>query len=294
MERRLAVHARRNPQALTGGGRRRASMIMLATALLAGASPAAAKPKRRDAKLAFDRGVAAYKKNSFVAASAALAKSFELERDGDTLFAWAQSERKLDHCDKAIDLYEKLLAFDLPPANRQAVDVKLEECRAIVAEPIPKAPPPRAEPPRAEPPRVEPPRVEPTPPPAVEPVVVVPPPVAEEPAVRRAWYKDPITLTLLGTGVVASGIGAGLLVSAGSLDSDSKAAFKGNHYDDAQRLADQAHSRGNIGLITVSAGGALVIGGVVWIALHRGSPEQRVVTGWLAPGGGGLAVAGGF
>jgi len=289
VERRLAVHARRNAQALTGGGRRRASMIMLATALLASATPAAAKPKRRDAKLAFDRGVAAYKKNSFAAAAIALAKSFELERDVDTLFAWAQAERKLDHCDKAIDLYEKLLAFDLPAANRQAVDVKLAECRVIVAEATPKAPPAPAEPPR-----VEPPRIEPTPPPAAEPVVVAPPPVVVEPTGRRAWYKDPIALTLLGTGVVASGIGAGLLVSARSLDSDSKAAFQGNHYDDAQRLADQAKSRGNIGLVTVSAGGALVIGGVVWVALHRGSPEQRVVTGWLAPGGGGLAVAGGF
>jgi tetratricopeptide (TPR) repeat protein len=263
-------------------------MIMLAAVLLAGASPAAAKPKRRDAKLAFDRGVAAYKKNSFVAASAALAKSFELERDVDTLFAWAQAERKLDHCDKAIDLYEKLLAFDLPAANRQAVDVKLEECRAIVAESTPKV-----EPAPAEPARIEPPRADPAPG-AVEPVVVAPPRAAAEPADRRAWYKDPVALALLGGGVVASGIGAGLLVSARSLDSDSKTAFQGNHYDDAQRLADQAKSRGNIGLITVSAGGALVIGGVVWIALHRGSSEQRTVTGWLAPGGGGLAVAGGF
>jgi hypothetical protein len=33
---------------------------------------------------------------------------------------------------------------------------------------------------------------------------------------------------------------------------------------------------------------------VVWIVMHRGSGEQRTVTGWLAPGGGGLAVTGAF
>ena len=286
MERRLAVHARRDPQALIGDGRRRASMLMLVATLVSVASPAAAKPKRRDAKLAFDRGVAAYKKNSFVSASAALARSFELERDVDTLFAWAQSERKLDHCDKAIELYEKLLTFDLPVANRQAVDVKLAECRSLAVEPAPKA--------DAAP--VEPPRVEPkiAPPPVVEPPAAAPPAPVVERSSRRSWYADPITLTLLGTGVVAAGVGTGLLVSARSLDNDSRAAFLANHYDDAQHLADRAKSRGTIGLVTTAAGGALVVGGIVWIALHRGGNEQRSVTGWLAPAGGGLAVTGWF
>jgi hypothetical protein len=38
----------------------------------------------------------------------------------------------------------------------------------------------------------------------------------------------------------------------------------------------------------------LVGGGVVWILLHRDSGEQRTVTGWLAPGGGSLAITGPF
>ena len=40
-------------------------------------------------------------------------------------------------------------------------------------------------------------------------------------------------------------------------------------------------------------GGALIVGGIIYIAT-RGSTEEHAVTGWLAPGGGGLAVAGGF
>src|SRR6185436_14201758 len=107
--------------------RGRAWPLALAVVLVAGAADA--KPRRRDARVAFDRGVTAYQKGNFEAASEALGKSFTLERDVDTLFAWAQSERKLEHCDKAIELYEKLLAFNLPAANREAVETKLTECR---------------------------------------------------------------------------------------------------------------------------------------------------------------------
>ena len=263
---------------------------MIAIALVCVAGEAAAKPKRRDAKAAFDRGLAAYKKGSFEAASEALGKSYDLERDVDTLFAWAQSERKLDRCDKALDLYEKLLEFDLPPANRDAVELKRTECRTVIAQQKPKAAPPPVES------KVEPPPVEPKP---------APPPVADQPASTpgpspvsdtqlsgRAWYKDPIALGLVGTGGIATGIGVGLLVSARSLDSSIKDATT---YADAKQRADDAKSRGNLGLITAGVGGALVIGGVVWIVTHRGATEQHALTGWLTPGGGGgLAVAGAF
>jgi hypothetical protein len=106
-----------------------------------------------------------------------------------------------------------------------------------------------------------------------------------------AWYRDPVAIGLVGTGVIATGVGAGLLISASSLDSDYKhAATVGQ----ARPLADKARSRGNLGLITTAAGGALVAGGIVWIVLHRDPAEQPPVTGWLAPGGGGLAVTGAF
>jgi tetratricopeptide (TPR) repeat protein len=270
--------------------RRRISLLLLGASLVSAASPAFAAPKRKNARAAFDRGIAAYKKEKFADASAALARSFDLERDVETLFAWAQSERKLDHCDKAVELYEKILAFDLPPANREAVNVKLAECRTqIDTKP--------AEPVAVEPPRVEPPRVEPTPQPA--PVVTPPPSPPAAPSVRH-WYKDPIALTLLGVGIAGAGAGTALLLSASSLDSDSKTAFAGNRYDDSQHFADQAKARGTLGLITVSAGGALIAGGLLWIALRdRGDaepaqPAQTVMTGWMGHGGGGLAVVGAF
>jgi tetratricopeptide (TPR) repeat protein len=270
MERRLAVLA----EALTGRGARRTWMAALVLASIAG--PASASPKKRDAKAAFDRGVAAYKKNNFEAASAALGKSFELEADVDTLFAWAQSERKLDHCDKAADLYDKLLTFPLPAENKTAVEQKLAECRQLLAALKPVEPAPV---------------VAPTPAPAV----VVAPPPPPEPVVtdarHRPWYKDPIALGLTGTGVVALGVGAGFLVSAKNAhDSVAHAA----NYQVAKNDSDHAKSRGTTGVIVASAGGALIVGGVVWIFTHRNSGESPPMTAWLGPTGGGLAFIGGF
>src|SRR5262249_7080555 len=185
-----------------------------------------ARPKRRDARAAFDRGGGACQKGNYEAASEALGKSFELERDVDTLFAWAQTERKLDHCDKAIGLYEQLLTFILPQANRTAVEQKLAECRAMIA-PSPATPaPPPSEPvaPVAPPP----PPATPTPRPvAAPPPAVAPPPEAPraaEVASGRSWYTDPIALSLLGAGVVAGGVGAGFLVAAESASNGSKSA----------------------------------------------------------------------
>jgi tetratricopeptide (TPR) repeat protein len=307
MERRFAVHAGGDPQALIGRNPRRRAW-MLALALVCVASSAAAAPKRRDAKAAFDRGLAAYKKGSFEAASKALGKSFALERDVDTLFAWAQSERQLERCDKAIDLYEKLLGFDLPPANREAVELKRTECRTIIAQQKPEGEPPTGAP-AGEPPTREPPLDAPAEEQSTqEPSTEEPPsgadamadsparqPVTDTPAAARAWYKDPIALGLVGTGVIATGAGAGLLISARSLDSALASRIEGaTSYMEAQGFSDQVKSRRNLGVITAGVGGALVIGGVVWIMTHRGGTEQHMVTGWLAPGGGGLAVAGGF
>lgn len=289
MERRLAVHAGGNPQALTQSRR----AVWAAIAVLALAGVAEAKPRRRDARAAYDRGVTAYEKGNYIAAAESLGKSFELERDVDTLFAWAQSERQLERCDKAIELYERLLTFKLPPANKSAVAIKLDECRVILAQQRPAEPPAIA----AEPPRpAETPPVPIAPAPTPSPVAAAPlatPPALppEQPSSSSAWYKDPIALGLLGTGVAATGVGAALLLSARSLDRDADEA---DDYPQAVSLSDKAKSRGTVGMITAGAGGALIVGGIVWIVTHRNTTERSTITGWVAPTGGGLAVTGGF
>jgi tetratricopeptide (TPR) repeat protein len=255
----------------------------IATLVLVVPGVADARPKRRDAKAQFDRGIALYKKGNYAAASDALGKSFNLERDVETLFAWAQAERKLENCDKAVELYGKLLASNLPPANQSAVETKLAECRAILAQQAPVEP-------------AEPAVVEAKPEPPQPPAVAEPAPAVAEPARPGAaaadgyaWYKDPITLTLLGTGAVGLAAGTGLLVSARALDRKVPTG-----YDEAKRNAEQARSRGNLGMIAAGVGSVVLVGGVIWIVTHRGSPEQPTVTGWLGDGGGGLAWAGAF
>lgn len=91
--------------------------------------------KRPDAQAAFYSGINAYEKGNFQVASQALSKSFALEPNIDTLFVWAQAERKLKHCDKAIDLYKLLLTSNnLPGAKRMTIEEKLAECLAIVGQ----------------------------------------------------------------------------------------------------------------------------------------------------------------
>jgi len=116
------------------------------------------------------------------------------------------------------------------------------------------------------------------------------PPAATAPA-THARYRDPIALTLLGTGVAAIGIGTGFLFSAQSADHDARTATT---YQQVQDAGNRASQRGTAGSITVGAGFALVGGGLAWILLHRDPGEPRTVTGWLAPGGGGLAIIGPF
>jgi tetratricopeptide (TPR) repeat protein len=250
----------------------------LAAALIFAAGTADAKPKRRDALTSYERGVAAYKKGNYDAAVQALGKSFSIERDVDTLFAWAQAERKLDHCEKAIELLNQLLSYDLPAANREVVETRLTECRAEIAQRTPPSPP--LEPAPAA-----------TPPPAPAPVVETPPPAPPPSGPASAgWYRDPLALGLVGGGVLAAGVGTALLLSARALDDDS---YNAPNIEESRSLKDKAHARGNLGLITAGAGGALIVGGIARILFHD-TGEKPAVTGWVKAGGAGLAITGAF
>ncbi|HWU90330.1 MAG TPA: hypothetical protein VN253_23865 [Kofleriaceae bacterium] len=248
------------------------SRWLAAVAVLALASPAAAAPKGAPAKAAFDRGVVAYQKGDFAAAAEALGASFKLEADVETLFAWAQSERQLEHCDKAVELFTKLLGFDLPAENKKVVQSKIDECKAIIAAQPPKEPVPTEQPKPAEPAQV-----------------VQPPPVKPPPPGRSPWWKDPIGDGLVGAGIVGLGAGAFFLVSARQAEQDSL-----KNIGQFEKYDDRAQSRGKLGVISSIVGGVLVAGGIVRYATHYGGEEHQTVTGWLTPDGGGIAAFGRF
>src|SRR5262249_10520047 len=106
----------------------------------------------------------------------------------------------------------------------------------------------------------------------------------------RPWYRDPLGDGLVIGGVVGLGVGAALLASAKSARDGIASA---PDYDAAKALKDKASSRGTIGTISLIAGGALVIGGVIRYATHS-SKSSTTVSGWIAPGTGGLALDGSF
>ena len=263
MERRLAVHARAHRQAL------------IVVALVS--SSALASPKGAAAKKEFDRGVKAYTSSDFEGAADAMGKSYGLEKDPETLFAWAQAERKLDNCDKAVELYTELLTYDLPAENKQVVESNLSECKQIISEaqnPKPDASATTSEPapPPAHPDHAD----EPAPPPADE--------------GGRAWWKSPVGDGLVIVGVAGLVVGGIELSSAASADSDKANATS---YVDFKRFESKADSDGKLGVIAAGAGGACIALGIIWYATHRDHHEHQV-TGWLAPSGGGVALTGGF
>ncbi len=264
MERRLTVHA---------GAHRKALIVALALV----SSTAVAAPKGAAAKKAFDKGVKAYTAGDYATAADAMKKSYELETDPETLFAWAQAERKQEHCDKAIELYNELLVYELPPENKQVIETQVGECKLILA---------AKQPPKVEPPPKEP---EPPPPPKTEAKAEEPPP-APPPAEGRSWWKDPVGDGLVLVGIAGLVVGGIELSAAASADSSKSNATS---YADFKKFNDQATSDGKTGVIAAGAGGALVVLGVIWYATHR-EHQEHVVTGWVAPTGGGLAITGGF
>jgi hypothetical protein len=269
VERRFRVHAGTHRQALIA-------------AFVLAAVPAGAAPKRADAKQEFDRGVAAYQKSDFAGAAAAFGKSFALEVDAETLFAWAQAERKLDRCDKATELYAKLLAMELPAENKAVIEGQIAECKAILDAQKPVEPPaPAPVEPATAPAPVE---AAPAPTPAPAQAVTAAPE-------GHAWYRDPVGDGLVAVGVVGLGVGVAFLVSAHSAEQAIPSAAD---YDAAKVLHDRASSRGTLGSVSMIAGGALVVGGIVWLVHHAHASSGTTISGWVAPGTGGLAVTGGF
>ncbi|HTR49365.1 MAG TPA: hypothetical protein VMJ10_01580 [Kofleriaceae bacterium] len=234
-------------------------------------APATAAPKGAEAKAQFDRGVAAYQKGDFVTAADALGKSEALESDPETLYALAQTERKLERCDLALPLYDKLLATDMPKENRDTVTSQRAECKQILAT---KPAEPAA-----------------SPAPAPAPAPAAAAPVAQPaPAEGRPWWHNPVGDTLVILGVAGIGVGTGYLVAGHSADSSKSSATT---YTEFKTYSDRATSDGKIGVTAVAAGAGLVAVGVIWYVVHGGE-SHAPVTGWLAPHSGGLALSRSF
>jgi len=172
----------------------------------------------------------------YAAASAEFATCYRLAQRRDCLFAWAQAARLAGDCEAASELYRRYLREDVSPRQIEAARRQLAVCEAELAATAVARP-------RAEP---------------------VPPP-------RSPWYRDAWGDALTGTGVAAVAAGALLYASA-----RRDAASGAPSYDAyAERFRSAERSR-NWALDAMTAGSALIAGGLLHMALRDDTPRVGV------------------
>jgi tetratricopeptide (TPR) repeat protein len=280
-------------RSVPAGAPRNLAAALAALTVIATAAPVAAAPKSMRAKVAFERGVKAYKAGDYASAAAAFDESLDAESDTETMFALAQAERQLGKCETAIGLYDKLLGGTLPAANRTAVEKAKSECAEILANERRAAgangsgsgggsgagsddsggsgDADTGSDDRA--------------------VVVAPAPG------DHVWWQEPVGDVLTGFGLAGLGVSAGFLLEAQNAADARDTATSDIEYRREQQREENDH---DAAVIAGVAGGVLFVAGVSWYLTHRGDDaprhrRHRQVSGWLdGGGGGGFAVVGVF
>lgn len=220
--------------------RRRSSIALVLALVLAGAPVAAAEPASPEvpaeiddpiAREHFTIGMQAWLADDYATAQRELEAAYAIDAEPVLLYALGQLERLQGRCDRARERFAAFLASDPPAAAAEDARVNLERCRTVEPEP----PPPRVEPP----------------PPA-------PPPARPRP--------DPlgIALTSVGSVVVLAGLG----LFGGSFVEQRRAADASDvgGFDRALRRARIEHATG---LALAGVGAAVLVGGIIRIALAR-------------------------
>ena len=102
------------------------------------------------------------------------------------------------------------------------------------------------------------------------------------------WHADRIGWTLAGSGVAVGGVGMFFLLDAGSLRSDAENEVRDDVRAELRAKADRRQTWGTIGAV---AGGALLVAGVVKLAITPDAPQPRIAVR-VAPTS--IAIAGWF
>ncbi len=218
------------------------------------------------------------------------AEKFKLAHEAEGkplyLFTWAQAEVGRDDCRTAVGLFRRYLDTNPPEQNKKAAEARMATCSERLAA-LPRARGEDAGPgdaahdasataPEAAAPFIPAPAYVPTAP-ASAPPMLPPDRVEADP-----WYTDPVGMVLLGTGLVATGVGTGFLVASYSKESDLKdGAF--DNYDEHQSKLDSAGRQRLVGGIASAAGVTLMAVGVVRLLTRDTSPQRPRSGFWIAP-----------
>ena len=233
--------------------------ITALAAVLVGVWPAHARAQTRahtaDAHLR--RGLERYAARDYEGAIAEFKAGYALEPRRDFLFAMGQAERLSGDCPSAIVYYRRFLARTPNHRQRQAAWDNLRRCQRALS----------SGPGHTDPTAVL--FADDTPPPAI----TKPPPA---PVARPAWYRDPVAGALLVIGVVMVGVGGGFLRAAGSAEANAGHATTYQQYAADMSTAGQRRS---IGVATIAAGGALLVGAVYRYITGRATATEKLAVG---------------
>lgn len=193
-------------------------------------------PMNPSAKEHLDKGLELYRTGDYDGATAAFRLGYAIDARPEFLYALAQAKRMSGDCHSAVGLYEQFLGTSPSELQADVARRNIERCKAA-------EPPPEMQ-------------------------VPAPTPIIDKPAIiekqakpkdRSPWYKDIWGGALVGSGVVALGVGAGFLAAAKSAESNAREEMI---LDDYNAGIDRAKGRQTIGFVAIAAGSALVVGGV--------------------------------
>lgn len=242
-------------------------------AVLVAAPVARAAPAEPTAKERVARGLVYYEAGNYDEAIAEFQAAHAASPSPAILFPWAQAERLRGNCREAQGLYQRFIDSGPPPKQVEAAAKNRKECEELLASADAVAS--RIMPGEAGSVVAADPQPEPAPEPEPEPE---PPPPAPP-----KWRTDALGWTLLAVGAggqVAGGVLLGL--ASGDEASAADAATYGE-FSDLKTTA--AHER-LAGGVVLGVGAALLLGGVIRLALSgRARPEQRA---FIEPRGLGL------
>jgi tetratricopeptide (TPR) repeat protein len=244
--------------------------FLISTLLLVAATHASADRKISPAAaVELERGEKKFRDKDYAAAIAAFDAGYALDPQPIFLYDKAQAQRLSGDCRGAIESYKAFLATN-PPANEASRARKnIENCEALL-------PPPPLEPITDDEPAAAPPVAQPDRSPA--PLQSV---ITEE----KAWWHDRVGLTLVTTGVVALGVGAGFAIAARQAAADTALARDVDEWSDHRATW---HRDRIIAGVAAGAGAALVT-----LAVIRFSVHDRTVRIAATPGGGAAFAVGG-
>jgi hypothetical protein len=258
-----------------------AAAIFVACLSLATARDASAQPTSAEhAKKAQN----AYDVQNWSAAIQEYQAAYQAEPKPEYLWGLAQAQRAAGDYAAAIKSYKAFKRNDAAtPGQVAAAEGQIAKCEAELEKKQSEAAKKQPDP-----------AVAPTPPPSAAPAtpaVAPPPPPPEAPSGPKPFYADVLGDVLLGTGVVAAGIGTYFLLSG---NADMRATPQSPSYRGYDSGVDDAAKKQTIGVLVMSGGGLFVGLAVVrYLTMSNGAKSSEPRQGLLV-GPTGVGYAGSF